>query len=1002
MTSKGRIQHSVRSFKRALATAFAFASFGSAWGGEVIFISSSNVSPTEESDYRWNACPLDYAADTAYTPDSSTVITPHIFTGLVDSEGKASNVKLFLMSPANGHHARTVGEFTGDAAEFEPIRLATSQRATYHVFPENTTSSAHEPEIRARFTGLDPDKLYEFSFMAFGSTGKDLSGKYTVIGATTETRIFNPAGNTTKVVRIPAVAPLPDGSVEFTLAPAEANNHANKAVYISAIKIEEMDSLPAQDIYIDAYKAGTETYNSGIAWNAVTLNKAGVSLDQLKDSNGNTTPIGIVATAGNGSGIWRMRLTGTLTGDAAVFGEAVSDSNQGEACLIDAADVFKATVNGLYPNCTYTFTFLASYGGTASGTAGKDKKVVYSVVGENSGSSVLDTWENTSNVATVSGIRPKADGTVEISYQRDDGENNYNYAYLAAFRISRDAVATVVEKPVFVKATSGGRVSATVGGEASSCERYLSSGQTLVATATPDSGFRFVGWTSSWTNATETVNPLSIPATQAVTWTAVFEKDDQYVTKTMYVDAYGTPAADGKTWNSFGNGPVVRGEWKGPFLASDGSNAAVGITTICPFGVKNGTGASPKNATANIVLTGDAEDFNAARASGNDQLYMHVGLNTYTNRAIVVFDVHGLKPRRAYTLRFMSTNSDNYYHVLCARCTGENQVTAYVDPVGNASSVAKAENVRPDASGVIRVALSSAPQNEYVRGSGTAADKMLVCFTAFSIEGDISETDAKRILWFGNSFAGNGDIPGRVADLAELAGYERPVIVKSLKNSSALAYHIETVTNTPEANVEAPEIMYMTSRGWDDVVIQGRMLEAASGTAALNGYPEPSEGFIPLATNLYALVRGSAKGGSVRGVLYQTWPYADGASEVYPSVYVTPGAMEDEIAANYDAVKDLINGKWGSGSAVVAPVGMSYAKARFGADFYHSDNYHQGGKYGYELVSMVLFNRLYNVKVEECVTYAQALASGWTALTESEWNRLRRYAGGKGMVIVFR
>lgn len=961
--------------------------------------------------YSWNACPFDYAADTAYTPNTTTVITPHVFTNLVDSNGNSSDIKLFLMLPANGHHTRDVGELAGDAAEFEAIRTATKSLATYHIAPEKSTT-AHEPEIRARFTGLNPDRTYEFSFLAFATGSTDLSERYTVIGATTATKVFNPAQNTTTVVRFPAIAPLPDGSVEFTLAAAESNAHVNKAAYISAIKIEEMDSLPAQEIYVDAYDAGVEDRSSsGIYWNAKNLYAAGVTMSQLVDSTGNVTPVGLVSTQGktntSGGNYWNMHLenvgdaptgaAGVLTGDAAVFADAIKgDKSYRQACLRVASDEFKATISGLYPECTYTFTFFASYCASLDTV----KRVAYSVVGANSGSSVLDTDNNTNRVAVVSGIRPNDDGTVEISYRNASGGV---YSYLAAFRISRAAVAAPGAKPVFVNATSGGSVSATVGGEASSCERYLSSDQMLIATATPDAGYKFVGWTSSWTNATVTVNPFTIPATQAVTWTAVFEKDEQYVSKTMYVDAYGTPANDGKTWNSFGNGPVLRGEWKGPFKASDGTSAAVGITTICPFGAKYDTGASPVNATASIPLTGDAEEFNAARVSGtkNNQLYMHIGLNTYTNRAMVVFDLHGLKPKRAYTLKFLSTNADSYYHVLSARCTGENQVTAYVDPVNNSSNVAKVENVRPNSSGVIRVALSSAPQNAYVRGSGSSSDKMLVCFTAFSIEGDISETDAKHILWFGNSFAGNGDIPGRVADLAELAGFTRPLIVKSLKNSSALAYHIGTVTNTPEANVEAPEIMYMTSRGWDDVIIQGRMLEAAAGTAGINGYAPPSEGFIPLATNLYGLVRNSAKGGSVRSVLYQTWPYADGATAIYPSVYATPDAMETEIAANYDAVNSLINTKWGSGSSVVAPVGIAYKKAQFASDYYHSDLYHQGGKYGYELASIVLFNRIYNVKVGELVAYSQVRDAGWTALTEAEWNKLCRYANGyQGLLLL--
>jgi len=986
-----------RGVKLLLASAVASACVLTSSGGAKIYISSSGVSHAGSGgeDYSWNACSLHNGG------------APGVFKSLKDSEGNATDVSMLLMSPANGAHARAVGELAGDAAEFEAIKEATESLATYHISPEKA-STVHEPEIRARFTGLDPDRLYEFSFLAFATGGTDLSEKYTVIGATTAVRVFNPAGNTTKVVRIPAMAPLPDGSVEFTLSATESNAHENRAAYISAIKIEETDSLPGQDIYIDAYDAGVEDRSAdGMHWNAKNLYAAGVSMSKLVDSAGNTTSVGLVSTQGRtnttGSNYWNMHLenvgdspegaAAVLYGDAAAFSGAVKgDTLYRQACLRVASDEFKATISGLYPECVYSFTFFASYCGTVENI----KKVVYSVAGANSGSAVLNTDNNVSRVATISGIRPNEDGTVEISYRStDDGA----YSYLAAFRISRTAVAAPGTKPVFVKATPGGTVSATVGGVASSCERYLSPGQTLVATATPDGGYRFVGWTSSWINATETANPLSIPATQAVTWTAVFEKDEQYVSKTMYVDAYGTPSGDVKTWNTLGDAIFGYGLWQGPFLASDGTSAAVGLRTVCPFGTRPSDGAKPENRGATQTLTGDAAEFDAARGSRNNQLYLEVGLTGMDDRAIVSFDVCGLKPCRAYTFRFVASmiNISNEPDDLFARCNGENVVSASLKTRNNLSGVAKAANVRPTKDGVVRVELSTAPQGAYAR------NYLVAHLMAFSVEGDISETDAKHVLWFGNSFSGNGDIPGRVADLAELAGFTRPLITKSLKNSSALAYHVDAVTNTPEANVEAPGIMYTTSRGWDDVVIQGRMLEAAARTAALNGYPSPSEGFIPLATNLYGLVRRSSKGGSARAVLFQTWPYGAGASDVYPSVYPAPEDMGAEIEANYNVVRGLVNGEWGSGSAVVAPAGIAYRNAKFAPDYYHGDLYHQGGKYGYELVSMVLFNRIYDVKVDERVTYEQARASGWTSLTEMEWIRLCRYAAGRlGMGVFVR
>ena len=318
-------------------------------------------------------------------------------------------------------------------------------------------------------------------------------------------------------------------------------------------------------------------------------------------------------------------------------------------------------------------------------------------------------------------------------------------------------------------------------------------------------------------------------------------------------------------------------------------------------------------------------------------------------------------------------------------------MTASLEPMGNSTQVAKVADVLPDENGTIRLEILSGPNN--------ANGARFVYLTAFSIEGDLSDADGRRILWFGNSFSNGGDIPKRVADLAELAGYARPVIVNASVNGQNLAYHIGQVTNNPSANVEADEIMYQSSGNWDDVVIQGYSTEATSAYVT-----PPAEGFIPNATNLYALVCNSAKGGGVRGVLYQTWARATG-HEFYPETFASPDAMQDEIVPNYARVADLIRTEWGNGAVVTAPVGAAFRYAQFSPDFYSSDLYHAGGRYGYELVAMVLFNAIYGEFIEEKTTYAEVLAAGATELPESEWNRLARYAHAvfiHGCTIIFR
>ena len=115
--------------------------------------------------------------------------------------------------------------------------------------------------------------------------------------------------------------------------------------------------------------------------------------------------------------------------------------------------------------------------------------------------------------------------------------------------------------------------------------------------------------------------------------------------------------------------------------------------------------------------------------------------------------------------------------------------------------------------------------------------------------------------------------------------------------------------------------------------------------------------------------------------------------------------MQDEIVPNYARVADLIRTEWGRGAVVTAPVGAAFRYAQFSPDFYSADLYHAGGRYGYELVATVLFNAIYCTFIEDKTTYAEALAAGATALSESEWNLLVRYAHTvfiHGCTVIFR
>lgn len=187
-----------RRIPRALALVTVFATLSAAQAGTAIYISPS----TKTMPTGWNG--LDMVNGHA----------PILHKNLVDSEGNATSVGLLVMSPALGPWNNAGTAFTGDAAEFEPGRSAGSGCCAAMCAQGTSGYGLDDQEafIRARVTGLDPAKLYEFSFVAQRySSNDDDSARYTVVGANRGAASLLMKKNTTHVARDPGADPDGDG-----------------------------------------------------------------------------------------------------------------------------------------------------------------------------------------------------------------------------------------------------------------------------------------------------------------------------------------------------------------------------------------------------------------------------------------------------------------------------------------------------------------------------------------------------------------------------------------------------------------------------------------------------------------------------------------------------------------------------------------------------------------------------------------------------------------------
>jgi hypothetical protein len=492
-----------------------------------------------------------------------------------------------------------------------------------------------------------------------------------------------------------------------------------------------------------------------------------------------------------------------------------------------------------------------------------------------------------------------------------------------------------------------------------------------------------------------TTNLLDISPQEPMPLRAVFARSTGGYPTTLYIDTYGSSEVSDIAWNmvDFGGANTLSG-----LIAADGRGTPVNVTVTEPFLTAALGGA------ASATLTGAAAEFNAARlgSATNRQYYggTSMGVPGVGDLTKVVARVTGLTPGNAYAFTFVgSRNVDSAYSCTTLyRAIGANTRSDTLITRFNSTNVATVPDIVADADGGITLEISD--ENDTV---GEA-----FYLLAFKIEG-VVEHLSPNILWYGNSFTSMGDIPGKVAELAELAGYERPYCYTQIGEGMPVAWHTNRLAAAPEQSVD-----HITGTGrWDYVVLQGYPIEACSAiTSSPPAYvyypyrPLPAEGFIPDSIVLVDRVRSASAGGNSKTILYETWPLAEGFPAFYPDRMASPAVMEEETRANYAAVQAVLKDVYGRDAAAMANVGEAFGRLDFDTDLYNADLIH-AGPLGQTLSAMVLFSEIYDVDMKDSgVTWEVAYAVGWTTANETEWNALVKAAdyvrAPKGLIITIR
>jgi len=432
----------------------------------------------------------------------------------------------------------------------------------------------------------------------------------------------------------------------------------------------------------------------------------------------------------------------------------------------------------------------------------------------------------------------------------------------------------------------------------------------------------------------------------------------------IYVDVAG--ANSGANWNQI--------------LANELNSSASLITYAGGFSGYSINVTDPLNSGINsgatATRTGDAAEF---QPMGNENAY---GANGTFSQGLLTLS--NLNPANIYNFTFFASrmsatdNREALYTV-----TGQNSLSAALDSVNNTSNVCVVAGIQPTAAGEIQITAEKGPNNN--NGSGyfyLAVFKISVYEEPGSVPPPIP-AGSKRLLFFGDQFSKDRDVPGLVRDLALFAGYDMPFVVADLALDADLADHVSEVASHPENNVDS--VLLPDGDAWDHVIIQG------SGTEATR-IGDPLS-FRTNAVALYQLVKSNAsgKGASAEAILFQTWAAAP-EHGYYPGSFADPAAMQLDIRTNYNAAADMINTGEGAGSARVAGAGDAFETGDFYYALYEPD-YFAESEFGDRLAAMVLYKAIYHQDATN-LSYAAAVSAGWTTMNEYDWNNLVRWADG--------
>ncbi|MCB1095025.1 MAG: Ig-like domain-containing protein, partial [Verrucomicrobiae bacterium] len=634
-----------------------------------------------------------------------------VLEGLLTTAGTATNVNLEMLSRFNG--ANTAGTttsavFPADATSDSLFGNTEDFGGLTDVFPS------------FRITGLNPANTYTLTFYASrGSVGDNRQTRFTVTGDDEEVANLDAGNNVDETVTLAGIVPGDDGVITIAIAPGADNDNANHFTYLGALQIEG-PALPVTEVLFDfgadAIQMEDGDDDEGNVWNNVTPAVGGVDGGALSDivtSSGGATSLGLtVVNRFNGANTAGSTATDLFPADA------TNDSLFGNTELFGSLEnVFPSfTLTGLDPTQAHSFTFFASRLG-----AGDNRETLFTLTGANTGSTTLNAADNETELTTLDGILPTAEGEITVALTPGDNNDNGNhFTYLGVMKVAfagggggplpdttapelvsthvvGNIVTLVFNEPV-ATATAGtlGNYTVTADGESVQLDgAELDADGVTVSIELADT---FIGqYTVSVTGVTDLAgNPIA--AGSSINGVAP-DPDAQFFLFDFGGGNFIEEDEQGNIWNNVSNGVADADEGiLFDILDNTGATTDLAIEMIRRFNGVNTSG------------TLDNLDF-PAEATG-DSFYGNTEAFGVGPDIFPAFKFTGLDPLKAYALTFYASrmgagdNRETGYTL-----TGANSGFVALNPAENIDQTATVQAMIPTAEGEITIEIAPTENN---------------------------------------------------------------------------------------------------------------------------------------------------------------------------------------------------------------------------------------------------------------------------------------------------